>query len=127
MATVKEPGENLKDLPVAVPLATGKLLREEPTSAATVAVMQEELTNAATVVAIPEGLTNAATAAAPEDPIPLLPVNRRPLKEEWKGVKAMVVEAVAADHPAALQKDRAAVEEDLPATDNKKVSFRLPI
>lgn len=108
-------GEILKGLPVETHPETGK-----PHLA--------ELMNA--VAAIPEEPTNAATAVAPEELIPLLPVSRRPLKEEWKDAKAMVEaaeagnQAEAAGHQVDLLKDRAAVEEDHPA-DNEQYSFSL--
>lgn len=106
--------EILKGLPAATLPETGKL-------------HLAELMNA--VVVIPAEPTNAATAAVPEELIRLLPVSRRPLKEEWKDVKAMVAaeagnQAEAAGHQVDLLKDRAAVEEDHPA-DNEQYSFSL--
>lgn len=107
--------EILKGLPAATLPETGKL-------------HLAELMNA--VVVIPAEPTNAATAAVPEELIRLLPVSRRPLKEEWKDVKAMVAaaeassQAEAAGHQVDLLKDRAAVEVDHPA-DNETYSFSL--
>ena len=108
--------ENLKGLPVATHPETGRPLRAELMSA---------------VAVIPAELTNAATAAAPEELIPLLPVSKPPLKEEWKDVKAMAEAAgnqvEATGHQVAALKDRAAVEADLPADNLNDILFRLPI